>query len=289
MNTFINELKKTTLSTKEVFLTSEILERIPSEQRQQAITNAKLVRAYFFTYSVNGIEVSGFAAHLRHVAKKQPVVVFNRGGTADFGIVKPGNLFTRIAEIVQMGYVVVGSNYPGNSLSQGVDEHGGQSDKEAVIKLYDIIRSTALCDETRIGMYGESRGGMLAYQCIQSVDWIKACVTVGAVTNLWRSIGFRPEMKKVYSTCFDISSQKEFALRSAVKNVSKFSSHSNLCILHGAADQKVSPLDALELGQVLCEAGINYSLHIFSGGNHTLSNREDALYVHIGNWFREYL
>lgn len=289
MNKFADEIKKCTLSYNEVFLTDAVISKLQPNNIQKATDNASLVKAYYFTYNVNGDKISGYIVHKKGIVKKSPVIIYNRGGTGDFGIVKPGNIFDRIASIVRMGYVVIGSNYPGNTLSEGKDEHGGESDKHSVIRLYDIINALSICDANRVGMYGESRGGIVTYQCIQSVDWIKACLTVGSVNNLRRSIILRPEMKKVYAQCFNINDENELDRRSVIKNISKINPTTNICVLHGSSDQKVSPLDALELGKSLQENRINYSLHILSGGNHMLSNYEDELNTYIDTWFSKYL
>lgn len=58
------------------------------------------------------------------IIKPLPCVIYNRGGTADFGLIKKGFLFTELADIARKGYAVIGSQYPGNSLSEGRDERG---------------------------------------------------------------------------------------------------------------------------------------------------------------------
>lgn len=99
------------------------------------------------------------------------------------------------AELALQGYIVIASQYSGNAGSEGKDEMGG-SDIEDVLALQKILKKYPRANAEKIGMYGPSRGGTMAYLALSKVKWLKAVVTVGAPTNLIRQEKLRPEMKE---------------------------------------------------------------------------------------------
>ena len=219
---------------------------------------------------------------------KLPTIVFNRGGTGNYGLIPMGQYFTRIARMANWGYIIVGSYYPGNRFSQGRDERGGVSDLKSVLMLYSLIKHLDCANEKSVGMYGESRGGMMTYLSMKHVSWVKAAVTVGGLTNLRRSLVDRPEMKKIFEESFGNTSSG-ITDRSAVDWIEQSDSKAPLCILHGGADVQVNPLDAIELAGKLESSSHPYSLHVIKGANHMLSNcihERDSI---IKDWFDTHL
>lgn len=268
-------------------ITSTVIERL-GKYSTLALAFEKRVNVFTFTYSINGKRIAGFLISSKKGHEKQPVIIFNRGGTSDFGLVTKGRLFTELAQFAQWGYIIVGSQYPGNSLSEGVDERGGKSDVESVLHLYDLIKALDNADENKIGMYGESRGGMMTYLCLKEVDWIRAALTVGGLSNLERSLKYRPEMAGLYEKHFNNTTKAKNA-RSVVKWPNKLNKRTPLCLLHGAADNRVSVLDTLELAEKLTHTNHPFSLHIFENGNHSLKNVREQRDMIVKDWFDRYL
>ncbi len=264
------QLNKWALSTKQLSITTEMANKLGSFL-DEAKQNEKTINVFLYTYLIDGKKVTGFIAAPKVSKSKLPVIILNRGGTGDFGLIPNGQYFTRIARMVNWGYVVLGTYYPGNSFSEGKDERGGESDLASVLELYDLIKLIDVADENRIGMYGQSRGGMMTYLCMKQVSWIRAAVTVGGVTNLERSLVNRPEMRKIYEDSFG-NTDDGIRERSAVNWANDIENKIPLCIIHGGADERVSPLDAIELARVLEDSGHLYSLHIIENGNHMLTN-----------------
>lgn len=286
MRNVFNQLKKWSVSAERLTLTPGVIEKL-ADHASIAIANEKLVEVYTFLYDVLGQKVSGFIAIPKTQSKPLPVVIFNRGGTGDYGLIPRGRLFTRIADIATWGYVVIGTQYPGNSLSEGLDERGGVSDLESILRLKSLINTLDVTDEEKIGMFGESRGGMMTYLSLKKVDWIKAAVTVGGLTNLQRSLELRPEMKQVFEASFG-NTKKDIVDRSAVKWAGSFR-QVPLCVIHGGEDDTVSPLDSLELATELQKNNLKYGLHIIAGGNHGLTNRSERRDAITRDWFDTYL
>ena len=253
-----------------------------------ALESEKETDVFTYIYESDGAKVAGFLVAPKNRNKKLPVIIFNRGGTADYGLVPKGRLFTRFAHLASWGYIIIGTQYPGNALSEGSDERGGPSDVNSVLRLYDLIKLLDGADENNIGMYGESRGGMMTYLCMKQVAWIKVALTVGGLANLERSLEYRPEMVEVYEKHFGNTTEAKNA-RSVVKWADKLNKTTPLCLLHGAADDKVNIRDALELAKKLDETHHPFSLHILNDGDHGLMNVHKERDGLIQNWFERYL
>lgn len=281
-----DNLNKWALTTKKLQINSAMLKDLKGSS-YVARENAKHISAYTFIYDVNGIKVSGFLVVPKKQNKKLPMIIFNRGGTADFDLVPEERLFTRLAFMARWGYVIVGTQYPGNKLSEGNDERGGQSDLESVLKFYELAQEAESIDETNIGMCGFSRGGMMTYLSMKSVNWIKAAVTIGGLSDLDSSLRFRPEMRQVLEESFK-NTQKARDNRSVIKWVDELNK-TPLCILHGSDDTKVDVGDSIKLAEKLEATKHPYSLHIIKEGDHGLTNKWEVRDFIIKNWFKEHL
>lgn len=285
--TLLKDLKKWANAVEALQVTEEMRIHLKGLY-SVAEENSKYVSAYKFTYDVEGISVAGFLiAPKTRSNQRMPMIIFNRGGTGDYDLVPDHRLFTSLATMARWGYVVVGSQYPGNSLSEGRDERGGKSDLDSVLSLYDLAQSVNCIDEHRIGMYGFSRGGMMTYLCMKSVDWIKAAVVVGGLTDLDSSLKHRPAIEKVMSNSFD-NTQAERDRRSVIKWTNKLNKVP-LCILHGGADKKINPADAIHLANALKKIHFPHELHIFKDGDHSLANVGQEKNRIIKAWFSKYL
>lgn len=287
MNHLEKQLNQWSVSTSRVTVTPDIAERLGvfSDEARQAETE---VDAYTFTYDVTGLKVAGFLVAPKKRDVPLPAIIYNRGGTSDFGLVPRGALLTRLARIAKWGYIVVGSQYPGNKLSEGHDERGGKTDIDSVLRLKDLIIELSDADEHRIGMYGMSRGGMMTYLCMKEVSWIRAALTVGGLVNLERTLQYRPKMAELYERHFGNTKEAKDA-RSAVKWANELHKGTPICLLHGGADTRVNPHDVLELAERLEDAHHPYALHIVQGGDHglvTVYKERDSI---VRKWFDQYL
>lgn len=288
MDDILTPLQSWAESAIKLELTPVLLERL-GRASLWAQNNAAIVDVYVFRYPSAGSIVAGFLVAPKQPPKdKLPVIIFNRGGTKDFGTLKNGMLFTHIGDFAKWGYCIIGSQYPGNSFSEGKDEWGGE-DVDAIGELHNLIRAMPMLDPHRIGMLGGSRGGMMTYLCLSRYPWIKAAATTAGVSNLIRNSQQRPEMQEVFEEAFggDLAAKK---LRSAVHWADKLNPSAPLLLLHGAADRRVSPLDATELAQALLATGrTNIALRIYEEDDHSLSQHHGEWQLAVKQWFDKYL
>ncbi|NBS67460.1 hypothetical protein EBT31_00910, partial [bacterium] len=159
-----------------------------------------VISVFRMRYLVHDHWVEGFLA-VPKGAKKLPCMIYNRGGSFAFGEIDDHLLKVHITKLASLGYVVIASQYSGNGGSKGKDEVGGE-DIEDVLMLKECLLEIPEADESRIGMFGGSRGGMMALLALRKVSWIKAAVILGAMTNLDRMLEFRPEMATVFEKAF---------------------------------------------------------------------------------------
>lgn len=157
-----------------------------------------------FDYLVDGVQVRGFYVAPKPANKKSktklPLIIFNRGGNGDFGASVFGYILENFFPMAEQGFVVVGSQYRGfikNIPNSGTDEFGGK-DLNDVLKLVDLAGSFPQVDSKKIGMYGASRGGMMAYMAAKQSPKISALAVHGGVVDLNKELAFRPEMEAVY-------------------------------------------------------------------------------------------
>lgn len=248
--------------------------------------NRKYINVFKIAYKSNGHTVVGFIIEPKK-GTHLPCIIYNRGGTGDFGAIKIGELFVDLARIARQGYIVIATQYSGCGGSEGKDEHGG-SDLNDVLNLKKILNKHPRADASHIGMFGYSRGGMMTYLALSHVSWIKAAITIGAPTNLIRSQKLRPEMREIYKESFG-GSLKELKNRSAIFWSEKIHKKTPLLIMHGTKDDKVTPFDSIELSNQLQKIGKQHQLVMFEKGDHGLNNFTEQRNTYIDSWFKKYL
>lgn len=279
MKEFISTLRSITTSLQEV----DVLDLEFAGNQRVALNNAQKVRAFTFRYVSGGKEISGFLVVPNNIPDKLPVIIFNRGGFKDFGLITPQELFLYLADMAQWGYMIIGSQYPGNSLSQGKDERGGESDVQSIIDLYRLLGQLPNTDITRVGVCGGSRGAMMTTLLIKKVPWVKAAVLTGGEFNAFRSAQRRPEMQTMMDVAFggDDDGKRD---RSAIFWAEKLPASCPLLIMHGTHDERVSPLSALEFCTKLQEHKKPYRLIMFEEGSHTLHEHYRQFMAQARQW-----
>lgn len=259
----------------------------------------KSIDIFKIKYLSDGLKIEAFAA-IPKKEKDYPVIVFNRGGNRDFNALslfgnrkmKGISAIMYFSYLASKGYVVVGCNYRGCGNSEGKDEFGGK-DVNDVIALLDVVEELPNTDTNRIGMFGWSRGGMMAYRALTKTKKIKTAVIGGAVSNSFKSIIARPEMEtRVLAELvpnYYKNKEVELTKRSAVKWVDQFPTNVPIFLMHGSADWNVRANQSLELALEFQKYKIPYRLKIYEGGNHGISQFGKEKFKDIIAWFDKYL
>ena len=277
---------------KEVHFTPEFKRGLQDifgeEMAKKAEKVSKKVRGFQFTYLSKNGKISGLLSVPKiSGVEKMPCIIYNRGGNMDFSTLRPGALFKNLGFLAAEGYVVMASQYSGNSLSEGKDEFGGK-DLDDVVALYDILKTLPMADIKRIGVYGASRGGMMTFLLMKKVKWLKAACVKSGLYDLISNAKLRPKMKEVFKECFG-GSKKEMINRSVSYWANELPKNVPVLMMHGSADWRTSALDALEVSKRFIECGVPHRLTLFEGADHLLSEFSKEEQEMTIAWFEKYL
>ncbi len=239
------------------------------------------------TYLSDGLKIKGYI-HKPMKVGKYPVILYNRGGNRDLGTHNPEYMAFQ-EEMAMAGYVVFSTQLRGNKYSEGKDEMGGD-DLNDILKLIDLAGELEYADETNIGAYGISRGGMNTYQLSRATDSIKCIAVVGAPIDPRLDFNSRPDMytKVFYPLVGDtIKRKSEYDRRSPIKWVSEINEPA--LILHGLDDWRVTPQNAEMMISKMKELGNTFEYKLFEDGDHSLSSHVGERNELVINWFDKHL
>lgn len=262
-------------------------QKVPENVFATLQKNAEHVHVERLVYTSTQGKVVGFRICPKKVEGGLPAIIYNRGGTGDFGMLLLGHVFGKLAAFARAGYVVYASQYAGNAGGEGKDYMGG-SDVEDVLNLYPLIKKDPQTDEKRIGMVGVSRGGTMTYLSMARVTWIKAAVSCAGVADFTAIDAFRPGFNKHLKETFG-GSKKEKIARSALYWSDALHKKTPLLLLHGTADWRVNPLDSLRLSQQLLEHKHPHRLILYEGADHALTEFDDEAFRQTVSWLDRFV
>lgn len=248
------------------------------------------VNIYGYNYSsYDNLKIRGFLIEPR-IKGNYPVIIFNRGGNKDNGLVSLQTMTDFLSKIAVKGYIIIGSQLRGNSQSEGNDEFGGK-DIGDVLKLLEIIDHQSNADIKKIGMLGVSRGSMTSYLVLKETNRVKVNVTIGGIADLNQKE--RPEMYELYKQLipdFDKNPSNELDKRSPILSIPLIKNKQlKNFIIHGANDERVNVDNALLLFNNLKSNNLSTKLLIYEDANHGINNNTDNLLNEIILFFKNHL
>ncbi|WP_214483652.1 prolyl oligopeptidase family serine peptidase [Bacillus sp. SM2101] len=239
-------------------------------------------------YRSDGHEVTGYIIKPKENHKVSPVLIFNRGGNRDYGMIDI-NTINYLSGWAQKGYIVIASQYRGSISKEGQDEFGG-SDVNDVMNLVNVAKELPYADTNNIFMLGMSRGGMMAYLAAKKDIQVKAIAVVGGITDLFDTYENRGEdMKSVLEDLVGnpLLDKQKYIDRSAIFWADEIKVPT--LILHGEDDWRVSVKQANELANKLKEHNREYKFISYPKGDHVLNTHFEEVVDEIDVWFNEYL
>lgn len=272
------------------FMSTPIGKRIKHHPEEH--TYLKDVEIFSIAHQSDSLRVTGFMVAPK-VAGKYPVIIFNRGGNRELGRLLVGTAVQIMAPLAAEGYVVLASNYRGNSGSEGREEFGG----EDVNDVANLIRSAAefdKADNSRVGMVGISRGGMMNFLTLKSHPDlnIKAIVNVGGISDLEMSIEHHPILEEVCGELIPgFSDNREAALKARSANywADELPADVPLLLMHSKTDEHVLYDQVEILADSLGDYGIPYHLKSFANDTHGLTHHREMVQQEVLNWFDRYV
>jgi dipeptidyl aminopeptidase/acylaminoacyl peptidase len=243
------------------------------------------------TYLSDGLRVRGYLVEPVD-GDSLPAVIYNRGGNRDFGAFTDTSAVFLLAPLAAKGYVVAASQYRGNMGGEGQEEFGG-ADVNDVLNLLPLLDRHARVDSTRIGMYGWSRGGMMTYLALARTNRIRAAVVGAGAADAFINTRMRPEMaENVFAELVpNWNSDRDGALasRSAVRWADRLHKETPILLLHGSADWRVHPTEALGMANALFEAKHPFRMIFYEGGDHGLNEFRREVDEAVLAWLDRYV
>ncbi len=237
-------------------------------------------------YEVDGLNVTGVFAHPATIEpSKHPLLIFNRGGSGDYGMLVLPVILRYMVPFAEQGYLVLASNYRGNDGGEGADQFGG-ADVNDVLALIELGKQQSGWDGKNIFMLGGSRGGMMTYLAIKHGALLKAAATFGGIADLTPEDGNWTDLAaKFHARIPDPKPTLDVMIeeRSAVKWPQKLA-HVPLLVMHGEDDTTVPAVHSTNLNKAL-NAHADHKLVLYPSGNHSLSTHMKEMVAETLGWF----
>lgn len=223
--------------------------------------------------------VTGLAAFPKHMPEeiKLPLVIFNRGGSGEYGRLTAYNVVFPFADLVRGGYAVLASNYRGNDGGEGHEEFGG-AEIEDVLALQALGESQPWWNG-KTYMLGWSRGGMMTYLALKHGASVRAAATLAGVAEMDRS-RFANRMPEEAG---DREIAEELEARSATAWPERLTTP--LLMMHGDADRIVDVSQSQALADQLAALSYDYKLVVLPAGGHSLSRYYKEIAAEVLAWF----
>lgn len=255
---------------------------------------SKRLECVFFEYQVDGLTIGGFLIVPRGM-DELPVILFNRGGTADFGQMEFSGLYSTAFWLADEGFAVIGSQYRGGMglapETGGVDEWGG-ADVRDVLALLPIARQLDIADADRLAMVAGSRGSVNMFRASLEIPNLKTMVSIAGVYDLEHELEFRPRMERIFRKHmpgFDTDRKAVLAKRSAIEWTDELDRNVPILLIHGAYDERASATGVLKFASRLQQTWHPYRLVMFENGDHFLSDHQAEMREIVIDWFARYL
>ncbi|MCX6157699.1 MAG: prolyl oligopeptidase family serine peptidase [Ignavibacteriota bacterium] len=238
-------------------------------------------------YNSEGYDVEGFICKPKDSSVKYPLILWNRGGDEDNGKLDNFLAWGILGEIASWGYVVIASQYRKN------DEFGGKeiNDVMNILKIGMLLEEY---DGMNIGVEGWSRGGMMTYQLLTKLKFIKCAVVVAGLADLRTNFERNLKLKNKFNSLFPNASEErineEIRKRSAVEFHKDIDMDTPILLIHGTNDNKVLYEDSVNMYMRLVDqsrADINFET--IQKGDHYLSRNRKEVQTLRKQWFDKYL
>lgn len=237
---------------------------------------------YEITYLSDSCKINGFL--ITHNTRK-PCLIYNRGGSGNFGAIDKSTLFLKLARYASWGYTLIASQYSGNAGSDGKDEIGGRDIHDLTI-LNSIFKELPLADEKNIGVIGESRGGMMTYLMLKDVNWLKCAIIASGESNQFR---MRPDLKEFRKQFYNVDLDEEVEKRSAVFWADELNKSTPILLIHGTEDKHVDVQDSIEMDRLLSKFNHPHKLVLYEGEDHFLNNVKERKWEEMRQWLEKYM
>lgn len=243
------------------------------------------------TYLSDGLRIKGYLAYPLDKNAKYPCVIWCRGGIGNKGVIDSFNARGIFGQIASWGYVVFASQYRGNDGGEELDEFGGD-DVNDVLNLVPLAEEIEFADNSKWGIEGWSRGGMMTYLTLTRTDIFKCAIVTGGIANLRCNADESRFMKRLYEVTMGKYGSESFIEKCNSRSIVNFPgklAKTPLLMIHGTHDERVHPHDSLDLSYKLLENQIPFRLVMLEQGDHFLKSHRKEVDQLRKNWYKKYL
>ena len=245
---------------------------------------------YRITYLSDSLKVKGYMV-LPKKEGKYPCIIYNRGGSREFGKLDYGDYLIDMAQMASWGYCVIASQYRGNDGGDGVEEFGGR-DVNDVINMIPLMKYVDKADTSRIGMWGVSRGGMMTYISLTMTKQIKAAVVLSGLVDLGMLFETRKDMDTFlygWLPAYRNDKKKFIKERSAIELADKICKTTPIFIIQGTSDWRLPIPQVFVLSKKFYDVKQPFRLAVFEGAEHGVTEFWDEVSRQTKIFFDDYL
>ena len=241
-----------------------------------------------FSYASDGLTVGAYLYRPRAApARRQPVIVFNRGS-----FVRPGGfageMLVMAHRYAEAGFLVVAPHYRGSNGWAGKDELGG-ADLHDLMNLAPELKRIPGADPSRVFLAGESRGGAMVYMALRDGFPARAAAVWGAFTDLGPLTAPGGAQAKAASLVWpDFQQRKDEIIRtrSAIRWADRI--QVPVLIMHGAADEDIPLSQSQRMDAELTRLGKTHEFIVFEGEQHVIGGKGAQRDGAAIAWFRRF-
>ncbi|MCX7056493.1 MAG: prolyl oligopeptidase family serine peptidase [Proteobacteria bacterium] len=260
-------------------------------------------------YWSDGLSLRGMLIRPRNPgARKWPAIIFNRGGTGDYGRI--GNYGVPCKQesdsclyvvdlllLAEKGFVVIASDYRFHGATGKRDQWGGQ-EVDDVLNLVPALKAMEFVDPARLYMLGQSRGGTMTYIALKRGAPVRAAAVIAGPSLLspdtrsfihgdWFLKGneWFDGAQSVWPD-YEHRAEEYYRERSAASWPEKI--NVPVLIMHSRTDKLVPVTQALRMADALQAHDKVYSLVIYGSDGHSLTRNAEDRTRHVVEWFDQY-
>ncbi|MRX72389.1 prolyl oligopeptidase family serine peptidase [Bacillus lacus] len=194
------------------------------------------------TYMSGGLKVKGLLAEPKGEGIYEGFL-YLRGGIKNVGKVRLG----RIVQFASEGFVVFAPFYRGNQGGEGNEDFAGE-DRQDAISAVEVLKEHDKVDNSRIHVFGFSRGGVMALLTGIYDQAICSVVTWGGVSDMSLTYVEREDLRRMMKRVIGGSPIKVpelYKWRTPLYHLEQL--HAPVLIIHGKLDENVSVEHAYRL------------------------------------------
>jgi dipeptidyl aminopeptidase/acylaminoacyl peptidase len=243
------------------------------------------------TYLSDGLKIKGYLAYPQNNENniKYPCIIWNRGGVGENGVIDEFTARGMFGQMAAWGYTVFASMYRGAAGSEGREDFGGE-DVNDILNLIPLADELTCADKNIWGMEGWSRGGMMTLLALTRSDNFKCAVLSGAISNLKQYVDSGSKTGAMLREALGADEFNQLLeSRSVINFVEKLPRKTKMLIIHGSADETVSPFQSIELSKKLLSLKMHHRLVILEEGNHFLTRHRREVDAMRKAWYKKYL